>query len=59
MGRLISCKDASRLLSQMQEGRVPLMHQLRVRVHLLWCEACKRFELQLRFMRAAMRRYTS
>ena len=57
MGRLISCKDASRLISQMQEGGVPLRHRLRVRLHLLWCEACKRFALQLHFLRLALRRY--
>jgi hypothetical protein len=58
MGRLISCKEASRLLSQMQEGDVPLLQELRVRLHLLWCEACKHFDQQLHFLRTAMRRYT-
>ncbi|TMG83415.1 MAG: zf-HC2 domain-containing protein [Betaproteobacteria bacterium] len=56
MGRLISCKDASRLISQMHEGNVPLRARLRVRLHLLWCEACKRFDRQLRFLRLAIRR---
>ena len=41
----------------MQEGGVPLRHRLRVRLHLLWCEACKCFALQLRFLRLALRRY--
>jgi hypothetical protein len=58
LGRLISCKDASRLLSQMQEGDVALLQRLRVRLHLLWCEACKHFEQELRFLRAIMRRYS-
>jgi hypothetical protein len=57
MGRLISCKEASRLLSQMQDGNVPLRHWLRIRLHLLWCEACKRFEQQLHFLHEAMERY--
>jgi hypothetical protein len=58
LGGLISCKDASRLISQMQEGDVPLPQLLRLRLHLLLCEACKHFERQLRFLRVTMRRYT-
>ena len=58
MGGLISCKDASRLISQMQEGDIPLLQRLRVRLHLLLCEACKHFEQQLQFLRVTMRRYT-
>jgi hypothetical protein len=57
VGRLISCKDASRLISQIQEGRVPLGQRLRVRLHLIWCEACKQFERQIRFLRVLMRHY--
>jgi hypothetical protein len=40
----------------MQEGNVPARQRLRVRLHLLWCEACKRFDRQLRFLRLAIRR---
>lgn len=57
VGPLISCKDASRLISQIQEGNVPFHQRLRVRVHLLWCDACKKFERQIRFLRVMMRRY--
>jgi len=57
MGRLISCKDASRLISQIQEGHVSLGQRLRVRLHLIWCEACKQFERQMRFLRVMMRHY--
>ena len=57
LGRLISCKDASRALSQMQDGSVSLPLYLRIRLHLIWCEACKRFEQQMRFLHQAMRRY--
>jgi hypothetical protein len=57
MGRLISCKDASRLISQIQDGGVPLGQRLRIRVHLLWCDACKEFQRQVRFLRVMMRHY--
>ena len=58
MGRLISCKDASRLISQMQDGDLPFWQRLRVRVHLLFCDACTQFERQVRYLREVMRRYT-
>jgi hypothetical protein len=57
LGRLISCKDASRAISQMQDASAPLSLRLRIRLHLIWCEACKRFERQMRFLHAAMRQY--
>jgi hypothetical protein len=58
LGRLISCKDASRALSQLQDGNLSLPLYLRIRLHLLWCEACKRFEQQLRLLHRAMQRYS-
>lgn len=58
MGRLISCKDASQLISQMQDSDLPFGQRLRVRVHLLFCDACTQFERQVRYLREVMRRYT-
>ena len=57
MGGLISCKEASRAISQMQDESVSLPLYLRIRLHLIWCEACKRFEQQMRFLHTAMRHY--
>jgi Putative zinc-finger len=58
VGILISCKDASRLISQMQDGELPFRRRMAVRLHLLFCDACTKFLRQLRFLRAAMRRYS-
>jgi len=41
----------------MQEGDIPLRHWARIRLHLLLCDACTRFEKQLRFLRSAIRQY--
>ncbi|HEY7944002.1 MAG TPA: zf-HC2 domain-containing protein [Casimicrobiaceae bacterium] len=57
MGPLISCKDASRLISQMQDGSLPRRRRWLVRLHLVWCDACRRFERQLALLREAMQRY--
>ncbi len=57
LGLMISCKEASRALSQMQDGDVALPLYLRIRLHLLLCDACSRFAWQIRFLRQAMQRY--
>jgi hypothetical protein len=57
LGALISCKEASRAISQTLDGNVSFPLYLRIRLHLLLCEACKRFESQMRFLRRAMQNY--
>ena len=41
----------------MQDGSVSLPLYLRIRLHLIWCEACRRFLMQMRVLHTAMRRY--
>jgi hypothetical protein len=57
VGIRISCKDASRLISQLQDGDIPLRQRLRIRLHLMLCDACTRFDQQVRFLRKALRSY--
>jgi len=57
MGLMITCKEASRALSQMQDGDLAYPLYLRIRLHLLLCEACTRFAQQLRFLHRAMQHY--
>jgi len=57
LGHILSCKDVSHLVSQMQERRLGRFERWALRVHLAVCDACSRFEAQMRFLRAAMRRY--
>ena len=57
IARLITCKEASRLISQELDHPLPWHRRLVLRVHLLWCEACRRYNRQARFLREAMRRY--
>jgi hypothetical protein len=42
----------------MQDANLPFAQRLRVRLHLLFCHACTRFERQVRFLRRAMQRYS-
>jgi hypothetical protein len=57
LGHMISCREASRLVSQREDMALPFWSTLRLRLHLAVCDACARFEQQIRFLRAAMRRY--
>ena len=54
---MLSCKEASRLLSQAQDRPLTLRDRVKLRLHLLACTACTRFERQLAFMRTALSRY--
>jgi hypothetical protein len=57
LGHMISCKDASRLVSMAADMRLGSWQRWTLRLHLAVCEACARFDRQLRFLRAAMHRY--
>jgi hypothetical protein len=43
LGHIISCKDASRLVSQREEGPLSAWQRLVLRLHLSVCAACSRF----------------
>ncbi|HSV16857.1 MAG TPA: zf-HC2 domain-containing protein [Casimicrobiaceae bacterium] len=54
---MISCQEASRLLSQRQDRQLRFWERLRLRAHLGLCDICTRFAKQLDFMREALHRY--
>ncbi len=54
---MLSCQDASRLLSQMQDRPLFVREWVKLRLHLAVCNACSRFAEQLRFLRRAMKAY--
>ena len=56
-GHLISCKDASRLVSKREEAPLSFGQRILLRLHLSVCIACARFERQLRFLRTAMQKF--
>jgi len=54
---LVSCKEASRLLSQREERTLAPADRIKLRLHLAVCVACTRFARQLVVIRRAMARY--
>ena len=53
----LTCKEASRLLSQSMDAKLTLAQRASLRLHLSACEACTRFGAQLNALRGAMKKY--
>jgi Putative zinc-finger len=58
LGHIISCKDASHLVSLQEDAPLTFWQRITLRLHLSVCDACTRFEQQIRFLRTAMQRYS-
>jgi hypothetical protein len=59
IGHMLSCKQASRLISREQDAGLPALKGWLLRLHLAACDGCTRFNTQMRVLREAMRRYRS
>ncbi|MFO1376832.1 MAG: zf-HC2 domain-containing protein [Steroidobacteraceae bacterium] len=54
---MLSCHDATRMLSEAQERRLGVLERVSLRLHLAICAACRRFDRQLPLLRHAMRAF--
>jgi hypothetical protein len=52
---MLTCKQASALVSQSLDRRLPWRQRAALRLHLLLCDACRRFKRQAEFLHAAVR----
>jgi hypothetical protein len=52
----LPCQTITRLISEAEDRKLPFYRRLLLRLHLYGCLACVRFQEQLRFMRALIRR---
>ncbi|GIK88009.1 MAG: zf-HC2 domain-containing protein [Burkholderiales bacterium] len=57
ISHLISCREATELVSQLRERPLSPLERVKLRLHLAACKACSRFERQLALLDEAMRRY--
>ncbi|HEX4927929.1 MAG TPA: zf-HC2 domain-containing protein [Burkholderiales bacterium] len=53
----LSCKDATRLISQREDRRLSLAERIALTLHLAICRGCRAIAEQLPFLRRALRRY--
>ena len=54
---MLSCKEASVLLSQAQERRLNRRERFVLRLHLWLCDGCSNFRKQLEFIRFMVKHY--
>lgn len=52
----LQCREAHRLAIEGMDRRLTLGERVRLRAHLLACEACTSLNAQMRLLRGAMRR---
>lgn len=53
---MLSCKDVTRLISELMDTSLPIGKRVGVRLHLLICRFCRRYERQLLLIRETVRR---
>lgn len=53
---MLSCRDVTQLISRSMDASLPVGKRIGVRVHLLICRFCARYEKQLLLIRETMRR---
>ena len=53
---MLTCKEASRLVSQGLDRRLGPFERLRLRLHLALCDGCANFKKQMDFLRKALSR---
>ena len=52
----LTCKEATRLVSQGLDRKLGLWDRLRLRIHLVICDACTAFAKQMGVLRRAIQR---
>ncbi len=53
---MLSCSEVTRLVSDSHERPLGLQERMSLRMHLTMCSACRKFEVQMTTIRAAMRK---
>ena len=56
---MLSCRQATELMSQEQDRPLRLAERLGLRLHVLICSACSNYRRQMNVLRAACRRFGS
>ncbi len=54
---MLSCKEASALVSSGMDRKLPLMQRIGLWLHLIMCKHCRHYRKQLRIIRDIARQY--
>ena len=52
---MLTCKDASHLISEGQDRHLSLRERIGLRLHLWMCDSCRRFEQQIHYIHRTLR----
>ena len=52
-----SCREVHRLVIEAQDRKLGFAERLSMRVHLILCATCRRFDAQMELLRQAIRRF--
>jgi hypothetical protein len=55
---MLNCRDVTRLVSESQERKLSVIEKMSLNLHLMMCEGCKNFSLQVPFLSKAMKAYS-
>jgi predicted anti-sigma-YlaC factor YlaD len=58
MGLKPTCKEVHRLVSEGLDRDLSVVERLRMRIHLMVCDACRKFDGQMALLRRAMQQWT-
>lgn len=53
---MLACRDVTQLISESMDTSLPIGKRIGVRIHLLMCKFCARYERQLLLIRETVRR---
>lgn len=56
---MLTCKDASQMISESQEHPLGIWERVSLRFHLWMCVSCRQFERQIHFLRRSLRKLAS
>ncbi|BAP89002.1 putative uncharacterized protein [Burkholderiales bacterium GJ-E10] len=54
---MLTCRNATRLMSENQDRKLTLAERLSLQMHLLFCAGCRNFDAQMRALRRLLRGY--
>lgn len=55
---MLNCREVTRLVSELQERRLSVIEKMSLNLHLMMCDGCRNFSLQVPFLRKAMKAYS-
>lgn len=58
MGLKPTCREIHKLVSEKMDRKLTLIEKLRMRLHMVVCGACTRFNGQMHLLRSAMQRFS-